>query len=1034
MIPDWLDFESYAKRAFCNTRGLERPSIPWGEMIAASQRVILEYEDYSPEQSELLLLEETPPLLAAARCLDAASRFQSDISLEHRVGLAVEAAVAYSMLGNFPSARAVIESNPGLREAASTTYAAILAVACPQLIPLTLNKQKDALSENESALLDAIQRALEDYSAKRYQEVMSRWEAVARDSLKRAGHKASLFRSTRTAIFHLSHLSTARTLASLREKLLPGHILALCRASRTTLLPSQYDAIVRKGLLASSANAVLSMPTGTGKTLLGQLCISAALGSSHGLAAYIAPYQALANQVYTSFKRELPKDVAVERAIGGYSPVNEISPGSSTVLVATPERFDAFLRAQPSLLKQLKAVVVDEAHMIEQAERGVGLESIVARLRLAQGATPSRIVLVSAVLSNLDRLRQWLGTSKEMLIQVSWRPTARRLAVWTQAGRLEYLATADPLESATAGTTIAQRPLQWPNWLPSHDGDFAGREKKVAKVAANVGALVAELLQQFEGPVLCVCASKQSTRQIAYGIAKGRPVAGKPGAFVRGLLSAIKSRHRHLKLLGWLLERGVAYHNGSLPGEVREQIESACERREIDIVTATTTLAEGVDLPFRCTVLVDWLFWRDEGQVPISPLLFRNIAGRSGRAGYFTEGDTVIYENPLGNLKYTQRKDRLAKIRSEIAAPKSILLRSPLEGLTVSRGAPQDRSLLADLSSHFTACVQENPRTDDLALAFGSNLLTATRDSQAIVSVLRKIEGEMVAAGPRSVATRASPMHLTEYGRACVQTGFSPRSCGEILDAVGDSKQVYGPGRNALLAQLLLASRDLPEIEQSDLTKMGEKGARFSAKIGDLPGVIESWLAGVPLEHMFADLPYARRSAKDPNVAEWLNGLEEPSAWDSDFDKFNEFVSSCLQRALTWLCRAVDRLSSYSARSLPITPAWPLAAAWLEKGVDSQCALDILERTSVASRTTATFIGRSLEALYGTRGLSLADYLDRLHRRLLGMDRGTAFKETALARVDPLNAYMVAERATEFKEALEWLTEEAGATYNRLKP
>ena len=39
-------------------------------------------------------------------------------------------------------------------------------------------------------------------------------------------------------------------------------------------------------------------------------------------------------------------------------------------------------------------------------------------------------------------------------------------------------------------------------------------------------------------------------------------------------------------------------------------------------------------------------------------LLFRNVAGRCGRAGVFTEGDTVIFDNPLGNTRYTEVSSR----------------------------------------------------------------------------------------------------------------------------------------------------------------------------------------------------------------------------------------------------------------------------------------------------------------------------------------------------------------------------------------
>ena len=73
------------------------------------------------------------------------------------------------------------------------------------------------------------------------------------------------------------------------------------------------------------------------------------------------------------------------------------------------------------------------------------------------------------------------------------------------------------------------------------------------------------------------------------------------------------------------------------------------------MVAATTTLAEGVDLPFRVTVIADWLLWTDlaPDPRPISAALFANIAGRAGR-GWFvhqteTQSSSTIRSEPLSN-------------------------------------------------------------------------------------------------------------------------------------------------------------------------------------------------------------------------------------------------------------------------------------------------------------------------------------------------------------------------------------------------
>src|SRR5207253_1361546 len=134
------------------------------------------------------------------------------------------------------------------------------------------------------------------------------------------------------------------------------------------------------------------------------------------------------------------------------------------------------------------------------------------------------------------------------------------------------------------------------------------------------------------------------TRTLARAVAEQLPILEPLPPTIARAIGRIRARRRYLRTLEFALERGVAYHNAALPADVRELVEAAARAGELSVVVATTTLAEGVDLPFRFTVLADWLVATASGQEPMDPLLFRNIAGRSGRAGAHTEGVTLIYD------------------------------------------------------------------------------------------------------------------------------------------------------------------------------------------------------------------------------------------------------------------------------------------------------------------------------------------------------------------------------------------------------
>ena len=205
------------------------------------------------------------------------------------------------------------------------------------------------------------------------------------------------------------------------------------------LLPSQYEAIVEHEVLAPNENLLITLPAGTGKTLLGELALLSSLGREPGLVCYITPYVALGRQVFEKVSRHTPTNVRVHRLVGGYREPDPLDPEKHLeVLIATPERFDALLRLRPDLLSTIRCVVFDEAHMVGNDLRGVRLEGIITRLRLAalRGKRVPRFVLLSAVLSNANALADWIGIAPTNVIRGTWRPSAKRLLRWTEDGRL----------------------------------------------------------------------------------------------------------------------------------------------------------------------------------------------------------------------------------------------------------------------------------------------------------------------------------------------------------------------------------------------------------------------------------------------------------------------------------------------------------------------------------------------------------------------------------------------------------------------
>ncbi len=84
-----------------------------------------------------------------------------------------------------------------------------------------------------------------------------------------------------------------------------------------------------------------------------------------------------------------------------------------------------------------------------------------------------------------------------------------------------------------------------------------------------------------------------------------------------------------------LVMRGVAYHVGYLPGNIRLRIERSFEAGILRTIFCTSTLVEGVNLP------VDNIFITSykNGISNMDEVEFRNLVGRVGRIRYNLYGN-----------------------------------------------------------------------------------------------------------------------------------------------------------------------------------------------------------------------------------------------------------------------------------------------------------------------------------------------------------------------------------------------------------
>ncbi len=188
---------------------------------------------------------------------------------------------------------------------------------------------------------------------------------------------------------------------------------------------------VRSGILQGKTMLVCA-PTASGKTLVGTMALVNILGKGKGV--YVVPLKALASEKFREF-RDLclgtPWRVAISTGDVEGSDSNEGYLGRADILILTSEKMDSLLRDRHEWLSQVKVVVIDEIHLLQDQSRGPTLEVVITLLKMLFAP---QIVGLSATIGNPSELASWLGGE---LVTDSWRPVKLKQGIYSE-GKLDF--------------------------------------------------------------------------------------------------------------------------------------------------------------------------------------------------------------------------------------------------------------------------------------------------------------------------------------------------------------------------------------------------------------------------------------------------------------------------------------------------------------------------------------------------------------------------------------------------------------------
>lgn len=413
----------------------------------------------------------------------------------------------------------------------------------------------------------------------------------------------------------------------------------------------------------------IATPTSGGKTLLAQLLIVSHLSTARTSVCYIAPTRSLCREVGSSLEkrlRYLGQEIMSGLPEGDwFDNIPEINP---QVEVMTPERLSYLLHSDSKkLLEKFGMFIFDEVHTLGESGRGWTLEEDLTYLQYATQGKEHRIAFVSAAIGNKIQFIEWLGTNGNAVVQLSteWRGPRRLYAIWRTDP--DWNTRTEVAVSRTANYTKRRiHPLygRLDTLIPHAKGFFSIQTSEpIGELALKVDAhgnrigredrhstpynkmLVPLVLHlALSGPVLIVESTIPRTISLAKSIAKELETVVSP--IISQLMDLVEIRLGPGHSLRDILSKGVAYHHGSLPQDVRNLIEDAVNQGQLKILVATTTMTEGVNLPVRSVIIASQGSFTEQGyQEYITGSKLVNAIGRAGRAAKETEGIIVLALN-----------------------------------------------------------------------------------------------------------------------------------------------------------------------------------------------------------------------------------------------------------------------------------------------------------------------------------------------------------------------------------------------------
>ncbi len=439
---------------------------------------------------------------------------------------------------------------------------------------------------------------------------------------------------------------------------------------------------VKTGYLNRGRSMIMTSPTGSGKTTLSILKIAATLCAGESV-VYLAPTHALVDQVETDMSAQIGslEDVSVVEDLA----LEELGDRLPAFSVMTPERCLALMGFAPELFDKVGLLVFDEFHLISADDpanstkiNARAIDAMLALLTFMRQRKEADLLLLSAMVAKGGDIARWLRgvTGREVdAFDDPWKPTRqlRSCVIYDLDDIADGAAKAAKEDTKKAKSRVPARPFGLfsltSGWHPKRPEKLVVQalsnqrpplvRNANQRLTSNRNEVAGQLAADYAGlgkRVIVFCNDTRACGSVAGQInelmAPATVALDETQLEMRdAVLRDVGSQEAMFDPSGC---RAAVHHGDLLPMErrlvesvFRVRREAGGEHMGLDVVAATSTIAQGLNLPCDVVILAgtDRSTADDPNGNPrtdLRPHEILNALGRAGRAAYAATGLAIV--------------------------------------------------------------------------------------------------------------------------------------------------------------------------------------------------------------------------------------------------------------------------------------------------------------------------------------------------------------------------------------------------------